>query len=93
MIVLNCYSMHGLDGMGWNSSAHLPLSMTCFEGLAFTFNGKNQKQWGEVCNIGWPSHCHVHAHEPNENIETFMIHGKNKVIQSFTLHLHGGSWI
>ncbi len=79
--------------MGWKSSAHLPLSMTCFEGLTLAFNGKNQKQWGEVCNVGWPSHSHVHAHEPTENTETFMNHENNKVIQSFTQHLFGDLWI
>jgi hypothetical protein len=54
---------------------------------------KNQKQWGGVCNVGWPSHSHVHAHEPSENTKTFMSHEKNKVIQSFIQHLFGDSWI
>jgi len=32
------------------------------------------------------------AIEPNESIEAFMTHGKNKIIESFTQHLHGDSW-
>jgi metal-responsive CopG/Arc/MetJ family transcriptional regulator len=31
--------------------------------------------------------------EPNENIEAFMIHGKNKSIENFTQHLPNDSWI
>jgi hypothetical protein len=31
--------------------------------------------------------------EPSESIETFMIRGKNKIIESFTQHLPGDSWI
>jgi len=30
--------------------------------------------------------------EPNENIEAFMIRGRNKMIESFTQHLHSDSW-
>jgi hypothetical protein len=30
--------------------------------------------------------------EPGENIETFMTHGKNKIIDSFTQHLLSDSW-
>ncbi len=30
--------------------------------------------------------------EPNESIETFMTHGRNKIIESFTQHLPGDSW-
>jgi hypothetical protein len=30
--------------------------------------------------------------EPNESIETFMTHGKNKIIESFTQHLFSDSW-
>jgi hypothetical protein len=30
--------------------------------------------------------------EPCENIETFMIRGRNKVIESFTQHLLSDSW-
>ncbi len=29
--------------------------------------------------------------EPNESIETFMIHGRNKIIRSFTQHLSNDS--
>jgi len=29
--------------------------------------------------------------EPNESIETFMTHGRNKIIESFTQHLSGDS--
>jgi hypothetical protein len=29
--------------------------------------------------------------EPNESIETFMIHGKNKIIKNFTQHLSNDS--
>jgi hypothetical protein len=36
--------------------------MARFKGLAFTFDGKNKKQWGVTCNIGRPSHHHVHAY-------------------------------
>jgi hypothetical protein len=25
--------------------------MACLKGLAFTFDGKNQRQWGVTCNI------------------------------------------
>jgi hypothetical protein len=31
--------------------------------------------------------------ELGENIEAFMIRGKNKIIESFTQHLLGDSWI
>jgi hypothetical protein len=31
--------------------------------------------------------------ELGENIEAFMICGKNKIIESFTQHLLGDSWI
>jgi hypothetical protein len=31
--------------------------------------------------------------EPNENIEAFMIRGRDKIIESFTQHLSGDSWI
>jgi hypothetical protein len=30
--------------------------------------------------------------EPSESIETFMTHGKNKIIESFTQHLLIDSW-
>jgi hypothetical protein len=30
--------------------------------------------------------------EPNESIEAFMTHGRNKIIESFTQHLSGDSW-
>jgi len=30
--------------------------------------------------------------EPNENIETFLTCGRNKIIESFTQHLPGDSW-
>ncbi len=30
--------------------------------------------------------------EPNESIETFMICGRNKVIENFTQHLLSNSW-
>jgi hypothetical protein len=30
--------------------------------------------------------------KPNESIETFMTHGKNKIIESFTQHLPNDSW-
>jgi hypothetical protein len=30
--------------------------------------------------------------EPNDNIEAFMICGKNKVIENFTQYLFGDSW-
>jgi hypothetical protein len=36
--------------------------MARLKGLALIFDGKNQKQWGVMCNIGQPSHHHVHAH-------------------------------
>ncbi len=39
-----------------------PLHMACLKSLVLMFHGKNQKQWGAMHNIGWPSHCHVHAH-------------------------------
>ncbi len=39
------------DGVAQGSNAYLLLCMTCFEGLAFTFDGKNQTQWGASCNI------------------------------------------
>jgi len=47
--------------VGQGSSAHLPLGMARLKGLAFTFDGKNQRQWGVTCNIGQPSHHHVYA--------------------------------
>jgi hypothetical protein len=31
--------------------------------------------------------------EPSENIEAFMTHGRNKIIESFTQHLFSDSWI
>jgi hypothetical protein len=31
--------------------------------------------------------------EPNESIEAFMTCGRNKIIEIFTQHLHGDSWI
>jgi hypothetical protein len=31
--------------------------------------------------------------EPNKSIETFMTHGRNKIIENFTQHLSGNSWI
>jgi hypothetical protein len=31
--------------------------------------------------------------ELGENVEAFMTHGKNKVIESFTQHLPNDSWI
>ncbi len=31
--------------------------------------------------------------ELGENIKTFMNCGRNKIIESFTQHFHGGSWI
>jgi hypothetical protein len=31
--------------------------------------------------------------EPSEGIETFMTRGRNKIIESFTQHLLGDSWI
>jgi hypothetical protein len=31
--------------------------------------------------------------EPCENIEAFMTHGRNKIIESFTQHLPDDSWI
>ncbi len=45
---------------------------------------KKVKQWHAMCNIGQPSHHHVHAHEPNESIEAFMICGRNSIIKNFT---------
>jgi hypothetical protein len=30
--------------------------------------------------------------ELGENIEAFMTHGRNKIIESFTQHLYGDSW-
>jgi hypothetical protein len=36
--------------------------MAHFKGLVLLLNGKNQRQWGATCNIGQPSHCHVHGH-------------------------------
>jgi hypothetical protein len=30
--------------------------------------------------------------EPSENIKTFMTHGRNKTIESFTQHLSNDSW-
>jgi hypothetical protein len=39
-----------------------PLHMACLKSLVLTFDRKNQRQWGAMRNIGWPSHCHVHAH-------------------------------
>jgi hypothetical protein len=30
--------------------------------------------------------------EPSESIETFMTHGRNKIIESFIQHLPGDSW-
>jgi hypothetical protein len=30
--------------------------------------------------------------EPNESIEAFMTHERNKIIKSFTQHLSGDSW-
>jgi hypothetical protein len=35
---------------------------TSYKGLVLMFDGKNQRQWGATCNIGWLSHRHVHAH-------------------------------
>jgi hypothetical protein len=58
--------------------------MTCFEGLAFTFDGKNQTQWGASCNIGQPSLFMYMPIELGENIQTFTNHEKNKVIESLT---------
>jgi hypothetical protein len=43
-------------------SAHLPFCVAHLKGLALMFDGKNKKQWSVTCNIGWPSHHHVHAH-------------------------------
>jgi hypothetical protein len=31
--------------------------------------------------------------EPSESIKAFMTHGRNKIIESFTQHLFGDSWI
>ncbi len=31
--------------------------------------------------------------KPSENIEAFMTRGRNKIIESFTQHLSGDSWI
>jgi hypothetical protein len=31
--------------------------------------------------------------EPNESIEAFMTRGRNKIIESFTQHLPGNTWI
>jgi hypothetical protein len=43
------------------------------------FDGKNQRQWG-ACAILDAFHTIMYMPiEPNENIETFMTHGKNKI--------------
>jgi hypothetical protein len=44
------------------TNAHLPLRMAHLKGLVRMFDGKNVRQWHAMCNIGQPSHCHVHAH-------------------------------
>jgi hypothetical protein len=51
-MIINWYFMHGYDCVGRGSSVHLPMDMACFKGLAFTFDGKNQRQWCVMCNIG-----------------------------------------
>ncbi len=38
------------------------VTIKCPFTLVLTFDGKNQKHWSVMCNIGWPSHHHVHAH-------------------------------
>jgi len=57
--VLIWYFMHRQDGVEWRSNVHLLLHMAHFQSLTFTFDGKNQGQWGATCNIAWPSHHHL----------------------------------
>ncbi len=73
--------------VGWCGAriiAYLLLCMACFEGLAFTFDGKNQGQWGASCNIGKPLLFVYMPIELGENIQIFTSCGRNKVIESLT---------
>ncbi len=79
--------------MGRGSSAHLPLCMAHLKGLPFMFNGKKIKDNGVQHAILDDFHIVMYMLiEPSESIETFMIRGRNKVIESFTQHLPGDSW-
>jgi hypothetical protein len=49
-MIINFMHVYDCVGRG-GSNAHLPLCMACFKGLALTFDGKNQRQWGVMCNI------------------------------------------
>jgi hypothetical protein len=66
--------------------------MTRLKGLVLIFDGKNKKQWGVTCNIGRPSHRQYMPIKPDENIETFVICGKRKIVENFTQHLFSDSW-
>lgn len=70
--------------MGQRLSAYLLLCMAYFEGLAFTFDGENQGQWGASCNIEQLSLFMYMPIELGENFQTFTSHGRNKVIESLT---------
>jgi hypothetical protein len=66
--------------------------MACLEGLAFTFNKKIRDNGVRRAIL---DDLHIVMYmpiEPNERIETFMTRERNKIIGSFTQHLHGDSW-
>jgi len=66
--------------------------MACLKGLAFTFNGikDNGVRRAILDNLHTIMYMPI---EPCENIEAFMIHGRNKIVESFTQHLPNDSWI
>jgi hypothetical protein len=54
---------------------------------------KNQGQWVPYAILDNLHTIMYMPIEPCENIETFMTHGRNNVIKSFTQHLPSDSWI
>jgi len=79
--------------VGQTSSTHLPLCLACLKGLAFMFDGeiKDNRVWHAILD---DLHTIMYMPiKPSESIKTFMTHGRNKIIESFTQHLHGDSWI
>jgi hypothetical protein len=62
------------------------------KGLALTFEEKmkdNEMQCAILNDLHTIMYMPI---EPIESIEAFMTHGKNKIIESFTLHLPSDSW-
>jgi len=79
--------------VGQGSSPHLPLRMACFKVL-WLYSMEKIKDNGVRHAILDDLHTVMYIPiEPNESIEAFMTHGRNKIIESFTQHFPNDSWI